>query len=174
MLLHDHQVPHWALLETQARHPDATIVCYLDDTYYLNEPLLGLAALRTGEEQSELHSGVESNRTKQEVFGGAEADLSGMPATLRGAPTAPPAPEKGYAGGKLLSIKVLGAFFGDRADCARRLVARVEEHMAPMEGACRLRDNRKVNVSLQCAAWYQYSFSSASPSRGSCSCAHLT
>ena len=27
-----------ALLEVQAKFPDTTVVCYLDDTYYLDEP----------------------------------------------------------------------------------------------------------------------------------------
>ena len=33
---------HYALLETQAAHPDTVIVAYLDDTYYLQEPTAAL------------------------------------------------------------------------------------------------------------------------------------
>ena len=39
---------HWALLETQAAHPDVAIWAYLDDTCYLQLPELALAAMRTG------------------------------------------------------------------------------------------------------------------------------
>ena len=39
---------HMALLETQAAHPDATILAYLDDTYYLQMPAAALACMRSG------------------------------------------------------------------------------------------------------------------------------
>ena len=29
---------HWQLLEVQAMHPGTTILCYLDDTYYVDVP----------------------------------------------------------------------------------------------------------------------------------------
>ena len=59
---------HWQLLEVQAMHPGTTILCYLDDTYYVDVPAEGLAALRDGEVVSEVGCGVRSNRPKQEVF----------------------------------------------------------------------------------------------------------
>ena len=39
---------------------------------------------------------------------------------------------------------------GERDDCAARLRSRVEEHLAPLVHAARLRDTKKHNVSLQC------------------------
>ena len=45
--------------------------------------------------------GVLSNRSKQEVYGGAGADLACVPATLRGGCFTPPNLAKGYAGGRL-------------------------------------------------------------------------
>ena len=81
---------HFSLLRTQAAHPAATILCYLDDTYYIAEPAEGQRALLTGEEVSTRECGVASNRAKQEVLGGAQADLSCVLPTVRGAPSAPP------------------------------------------------------------------------------------
>ena len=79
---------HFTLLEVQARHPDVTMLAFLDDTYYLQEPIKGLAAMRTGAEVTEANTKVKSNLGKQEVYGGPACDLSPMPAALRGAPTA--------------------------------------------------------------------------------------
>ena len=79
----------------------------------------GLRALRSGQELSEAGCGVRSNIKKQEVFGGPEADLGHVPPTLRGGCFTPADEAKGYAGGRLKSIKVLGAFIGERADCCR-------------------------------------------------------
>ena len=84
-----------------------------------------------------------SNRSKQEVYGGAGADLACVPPTLRGGCLTPANPAKGYAGGRLPCIKVLGAFVGERGACAQRLVARVEEHLEPLVHAARLRDTRR-------------------------------
>ena len=139
---------HTSLLRVQAVHPDAGVVCYLDDTYYLQEPVEALAALRTGEEVSVASCSVRSNRGKQEVYGGEHADLTAMPATLRGSPWAPPDEDKGYAGGRLSSTKVLGAYVGDSSVCATQLCARVAEALAPLEHAVRVRDTRAINVSL--------------------------
>ena len=63
-----------------------TIVCYLDDTYYLQVPLMARAALVEGEALATELCCVRSNRGKQEVYGGPEADL-GDPAwaSIRGA-----------------------------------------------------------------------------------------
>ena len=44
---------HWSLLQVQAHHPDVTVLAFLDDTYYLQVPLKGLAAMRTGAEVTE-------------------------------------------------------------------------------------------------------------------------
>ena len=128
---------HEALLRVQAAHPGTTVLCYLDDTYYLDAPAEGHAALQTGEEVSVRTCGVLSNRSKQEVYGGAGADLACVPSTLRGGCFTPANPAKGYAGGRLPCIKVLGAFVGERGACARRLVARVEEHLEPLVHAAR-------------------------------------
>ena len=141
---------HTTLLEIQARFPEMTITCYLDDTYYIQEPRMAHAALVQGERLATDKCSVRSNRGKQEVYGGPAADLLWVPATVRGACLAPADEAKGYAGGRLRSIKVLGAFIGERADCAKRLRARVEEHLAPLVLAARLRDTQKHNVSLQC------------------------
>ena len=142
---------HEALLRTQAAHPGTTITCYLDDTYYTDEPREGYAAMLTGEEESVRLCGVLSNRGKQEVYGGAAADLSSLPATLRGAPSAPADPAKGYAGGALKCIKVLGAYVGERAACSAKLVARVEAHLAPLELAARMCATRAAST-WRCSA----------------------
>ena len=84
--------------------PPSSALLYLDDTCYIDVPAEGLAALRDDEVVSEKGCGVRSNRVKQEVFGGAVADLSGMPVELRGAPGALPDLPRGYAGGKLKYI----------------------------------------------------------------------
>ena len=142
---------HFTLLEVQARHPDVTMLAFLDDTYYLQEPLQGLAAMRTGAEVTEARTKVKSNLGKQEVYGGPACDLSPMPAALRGAPTAPPDPDKGYAGGRLVSVKVLGAFLGGVLECSEKLVARVERKLKALEQVPKLRDTTKCNVALQVA-----------------------
>jgi hypothetical protein len=72
-----------------------------------------------------------------------------MPATLRGAPTAPPSAAADYAGGKLAAIKVLGAHVGDAAACSAKLVARVEKQLKPLEKMVKLRDTSKVKVAMQ-------------------------
>ena len=140
---------HESLLRTQAAHPSTTILCYLDDTYYGQEPGEGRCALLTGEQQATQRCGVLSNRGKQEVYGSAAADLSAMPASLRGSPWAAADEAKGYAGGRLKCIKVLGSFLGERDACAAKLVARVEDHLEPLMHAARLRDTRKHNTSMQ-------------------------
>ena len=92
---------------------------------------------------------VESNYAKQEVLGGARADLSALPSTLRGAPSAPPDESKGYAGGLLPAVRVLGAYLGDAEVAAQLLVARVRKKLRPLEMVCRLRDTRGCSVSMQ-------------------------
>ena len=146
---------HETLLETQARHPDTCVWAYLDDTYYGNEPAKGLAAMRTGGSICPQLCGVQSNLKKQEVYGKAEADLSMLPPTLKGAPSAPPSTDYdaasgvGYAGGRLRSIKVLGAFLGQASECSARLLARVETHLGNLVKVSRLRDTRRDKVALQ-------------------------
>ena len=139
---------HVALLEIQASHPDTLILAYLDDTYYLNKPAEALAAMRTGDTVTTLLLHVASNTGKQEVYSPA-ADLAGMPATLRGSPAAPPDEAHGYAGGRLSSIKVLGAFVGESAECSRRLVERVEKSLKPLRLMVRMRDTSDVKVAMQ-------------------------
>ena len=137
-----------ALLEIQAAHPDTTICAYLDDTYYLQEPPEALAAMCTGDAVSSRVCGVVSNLAKQEVYGSPAADLSEMPPTLRGSPHAP-ADGRGYAGGRLLSLKMLGAYLGDMGECSRRLCERVERVLRPLEKMCRLRDTRREKCAMQ-------------------------
>ena len=50
----------------------------------------------------------------------ARQKLSALPSTLRGAPSAPPDESKGYAGGLLPAVRVLGAYLGD-AEVAAQL-----------------------------------------------------
>jgi hypothetical protein len=88
-------------------------------------PAAGLAAMRSGSLVTQLQTGVVSNMSKQEVYAGPECDLSAMPPDLLGAPTAPPNEAKGYAGGRLMCVKVLGAFLGNTTACANKLLARV-------------------------------------------------
>lgn len=80
---------------------------------------------------------------------GEAADLSCLPPTIRGAPTAPPDEARGYAGGRLKCIKVLGAFVGDTLECSRQLVARVEKHLKPLRTAVKLRDTHDIKVAMQ-------------------------
>ena len=92
------------------------------------------------------------NRVKQEVFGGAVADLSGMPVEQRAAPGALPDLPRGYtdAGGKLKYTKVLGALVGNRAACSKKLVARVQAQLAPLANACRLRCVTQEGATWRC------------------------
>ena len=140
---------HQVLLETQARNPTALIVAYLDDTYQADVPKKALECMLTGTEQSEAVCNVSSNLAKQEVWS-PEGDLSCMPPTLRGAPTAPPHEASGYAGGRLPGFKCLGAFIGEAEWCRAKLVQRVEKHLAKLPRVSELRDTRKLNTSLQC------------------------
>ena len=71
-----------------------------------------------------------------------------MPPTLRGSPHAP-ADGRGYAGGRLLSLKMLGAYLGDMGECSRRLCERVEMVLRPLEKMCRLRDTRREKCAMQ-------------------------
>ena len=50
-----------------------------------------------------------------------------------------------------MSLKMLGAFIGDVNECSRRLVERVEKHLAPLAKACRLGDTRREKCSLLAA-----------------------
>eukprot|EP00964_Phaeocystis_antarctica_P155948 scaffold125392_cov57-Phaeocystis_antarctica.AAC.1 len=78
---------------------------YLDDTYYIQEPRMAHAALVQGERLATDKCSVRSNRGKQEVYGGPAADLLWVPSTVHGACLAPADEAKGYAGGRLRSIK---------------------------------------------------------------------
>jgi hypothetical protein len=140
---------HQTLLRTQARHPNVFIWAYLDDTYYFQAPCDALAALRSGEELSPILCNVHSNLSKQEAYGGHEADLDEVPATIKGSPHAPPHTASGYPGGRLPVIKVLGTWLGDFYECSRRLVARVEKKLKPLEQVALLRDTRQVHVAMQ-------------------------
>jgi hypothetical protein len=150
---------HATLLDLQARYPDCLILCYLDDTYYLQVPEQALACMRAGTELAEATAdeggcGVTSNLGKQEVYS-PTASLDCMPPTLRGAPTAPPDPESGYEGGRLLCIRVLGAYVadgqqgpGDEA-CTRELLKRVRKHLGPLRNVPLMRDDTRIKTTLQ-------------------------
>ena len=144
---------HYTLLEVQAHHPTTQICAYLDDTYYLQEPSEALAAMHTGARLTARPDvcNVASNTGKQEIFSprGADGVLDAMPATLRGSPHAPPNESKGYAGGLLECIKVLGAYVGDDEACSRQLVARVTAHMADLPRVAELQDTPHCRTSLQ-------------------------
>ena len=56
---------------------------------------------------------------------------------------------KGYDGGRLRCIKVLGAYFGELEACSQKLVARVRKQLAPLTRACKLRDTRRDKVAMQ-------------------------
>jgi hypothetical protein len=76
---------HEALLETQARHPDVTILAYLDDTYYLQRAAAAVAAMRAVTECTLRLCGVASNwpnrrRTRRR----RTSRLSVVPPTVRG------------------------------------------------------------------------------------------
>jgi len=74
---------HMSLLETQAKHPDTTILAYLDDTYFFDEIIAAaVAALKSGKEDTLRLCGVNSKLTKQDAFSPA-GDLSGVPRTSR-------------------------------------------------------------------------------------------
>ena len=127
---------------------ESSFITYLDDTYYLQLPAEALAAMRTGDVITTELLHVASNTSKQEVYSRA-GDLSGMPATIRGAPTAPPNAAAEYAGGELDAVKVLGAYVGKAEACSTKLVARVEKHLKPLEQMVKLRDTSKVKVAMQ-------------------------
>ena len=112
-------------------------MAYLDDTYYLETPVEALRSMRVGDVVTTDVCGVTSNESKQEVS--SMGDLAEMPASIRGAPSAPPDSAAGYEGGLLKSIKVMGAFVGDTADCSQRLAARQEKALRPLRRAVRLR-----------------------------------
>ena len=78
-----------------------------------------------------------------------QGDLTVLPTELRGAAGAPPNESKGYAGGRLLCIRVLGAYLGDDDACSAALVRRVEEHLRPLVKVLGLRDTKQINTSLQ-------------------------
>jgi hypothetical protein len=139
---------HWALLRMQAAHPTSLIMAYLDDNYTFDEPLEAYACMLTGSQVTEEEAGVASNLEKQEVYS-PEASLADLPTTLRGAAGAPPNEDKGYAGGRLSCIKVLGAYLGDDDACSAALVRRVETHLQPLFKVLGLRDVGRTNTSLQ-------------------------
>ena len=93
-------------------HPSTLICAYLDDTYTLDVPRKAYACMLTGARLTEELAGVASNVGKQEVYSPC-AGLTELPTTICGSALAPPQPEKGYSGGRLPCIKVLGAFLGD-------------------------------------------------------------
>jgi hypothetical protein len=144
---------HGCLLEMQAMHPTVFICAYLDDTYTCAEPEAAVrcmqdGAVLTARPAEEGGCGVVSNLKKQEIYS-PTADLSEMPATIKGAPACPPRPAQKYAGGRLKCIKVLGSFVGEEEECSKRLVARVTEHLEPLKEMVRLRDSRTCKVAMQ-------------------------
>jgi tRNA threonylcarbamoyladenosine modification (KEOPS) complex Pcc1 subunit len=137
---------HEALPETQARHPDVTILEYLDDTYYLQVAAAAVAAMRAGTECTLRLCGVASNLAKQEAYSPA-GDLSVVPPTIRGS-TALLADGRSR-GTALATVIVLGSFIGDEAEASDRLVARVEKAPAPLARVVQLRDTRRHKIALQ-------------------------
>jgi hypothetical protein len=58
-------------------------------------------------------------------------------------------PEKGYAGGKLPGIKVLGAYFGEDEWCSAQLCKRVRQALKPLDGTVQLEDAPKLEIAQQ-------------------------
>ena len=98
---------------------------------------------------------VASNLSKQCVWspGGAAAlaPLSSRCAARRTRRRRPP-PTKGHeraGGGRLLGIKVLGAFLGDVGWCSAQLVKRVRIALEPLDGIIQLRDAPSLDIAQQ-------------------------
>ena len=140
---------HETLLATQARHPTTLIIAYLDDTGDLDEPAEALAAMRTGERLSSELCGIVSNRAKQEAYS-PSGDLSCLPSSLRGAPSAAPDASRGYAGGQLPGFKFLGSFMGEAEWCSAKLVGRAERALTAYENVPLLHDTATIKTALQC------------------------
>ena len=143
---------HEALLEQQAHHPDTLVYAYLDDTYALDAPAEAAACMDTGAQVTLAVCNVSSNLSKQCIWspGGAQALAPLAPrTTLRGTPDAPPQPEKGYLGGVLPGIRVLGAFLGEDEWCSLQLCKRVRIALAPLEGICQLEDAPNLETAQQ-------------------------
>ena len=122
-----------------------------DDTYYIDEARAAYAALLSGERVAGELCGVSSNLGKQEVFSeGADTDLSFVPSSMKGAPSAPPRPAKGYDGGRLPGFKMLGAYIGQAAWCSARLVERVEAALEDLPKVPLLVDSATEKTALQC------------------------
>ena len=58
-------------------------------------------------------------------------------------------PEKGYAGGELPGIKVLGAYFGEDEWCSAQLCKRVRQALKPLDGIVQLEDAPKLEIAQQ-------------------------
>ena len=152
---------HWALLQQQAAHPDTLIYAYLDDTYALDEPAAAVACMDTGAAVTLATCNVASNTKKQCVWspGGAAALVALRPRNmLKGTPCAlprdyepatPTTPEKGYKGGVLDGIKVLGAFVGDDEWCSEQLCKRVRVALEPLKGIVQLEDSATLDTAQQ-------------------------
>ena len=96
---------------------------------------------------------MASNLSKQCVWSpGGAAALAALAARvgLRGTPHAPPQPEKGYAGGELPGIKVLGAYLGEDEWCSAQLCKRVRQALKPLDGIVQLEDAPKLGVASVC------------------------
>ena len=92
------------------------------------------------------------NLSKQCVWSpGGAAALAALAARvgLRGTPHAPPQPEKGYAGGELPGIKVLGAYLGEDEWCSAQLCKRVRQALKPLDGIVQLEDAPKLEIAQQ-------------------------
>jgi hypothetical protein len=89
---------------------------------------------------------VASNSVKQEAYSPA-ADLSVVPPAIRGS-TALLADGRSR-GTSLATIKVLGSYIGDEAEASDRLMARVENALAPLARVVQLRDTRRHKIALQ-------------------------
>ena len=128
------------------------MLAYLDDTYTADEPLAAVKAMRDGDRITSERCGVRSNESKQCVFSpGGEVALACLAdqTDLRGTPNAPPKPEKGYEGGVLKTVKVLGAFLGNADECSRLLVARVERALETLPSIGQIEDTPRVKTAQQ-------------------------
>ena len=64
-------------------------------------------------------------------------------------PATPTTPEKGYRGGVLDGIKVLGAFVGDDEWCSEQLCKRVRVALEPLKGIVQLEDSAELDTKQQ-------------------------
>ena len=101
--------------------------------------------METGDAVTRRMCEVQSNKGKQCIWapGGAEAlESVRYRITLRGTPDAQPDEKKGYRGGVLDGIKILGAYLGDEEWCSQQLVKRVKQTLTELEAITQLQDTR--------------------------------